>query len=105
MQNCIKNSLNFGIYIKKKQIGYARVITDYAEFAYIVDVFISEGHRDKGLGKLLMEHILSFSELNTIKIWRLTTTDSHGFYQKFGFKELANTSRFMELVTKSKLEE
>lgn len=81
----IQNSLCFGVYKGKAQVGFARVITDYAVRAYIADVFIVPGHRGSGLGKWLVEAILSHPSLQDIGRWSLDTIDAHGLYEKFGF--------------------
>ncbi|MES2555289.1 MAG: GNAT family N-acetyltransferase [Bacteroidota bacterium] len=98
MQVCINNSLNFGVYLADKQIGYARVVTDYAQFAYIMDVFIDQNHRGQGYSTALMKHIMECEELKNINVWRLATTDAHGLYKKFGFTALAKPENLMELV-------
>lgn len=98
MQTCIDNSLNFGMFLDEKQIGYARVVTDYAQFAYLMDVFIDQAHQGKGYSKRLMAHILETGSLKAVKVWRLATSDAHELYRKFGFKELANPEKLMELV-------
>ncbi len=97
MQTCIDNSLNFGVYLQKKQIGYGRIVTDYGHFAYLMDLFIDSQHRGKGLSIQLMKFILNFDALNRIKVWRLATSDAHGLYEKFGFKLLLHPENLMEL--------
>lgn len=97
MQTCIDHSLNFGVFLGEKQIGYARLVTDYAQFAYLMDVFIDQAHQGKGYSKILMEHILQTESLKAVKVWRLATSDAHELYRKFGFKELANPEKLMEL--------
>lgn len=99
VQICIDNSLNFGVYLNNKQIGYARVVTDYVAFAYLMDVFITEEHRNKGYSSRLMEFILQNEELGKIKVWRLATTDAHFLYEKFGFKPLKSPEKMMERIT------
>ncbi|HMQ67656.1 MAG TPA: GNAT family N-acetyltransferase [Ignavibacteria bacterium] len=96
----IKNSLNFGLYFKNKQIGYARVITDYATFAYLADVFILEEFRGKGLSKWMMKIILEYKELENIRRWSLATRDAHGLYEKFGFHSLKEPEKIMEKFNK-----
>ncbi|ASS49119.1 MAG: GNAT family N-acetyltransferase [Candidatus Fluviicola riflensis] len=103
MQMCIDNSLNFGVYLSDKQIGYARVVTDYAQFAYIMDVFIDENHRDKGYSVALMKFIMECEALKNIKVWRLATADAHGLYKKFGFEALEKPENLMELIIKNRL--
>jgi GNAT superfamily N-acetyltransferase len=99
MKKSIQNSLCFGVYFNKKQVGFARVVTDYAIFAYIADVFILEAHRGKGFSKKLIKSIIGYPELKRIKRWMLATKDAHDLYNKFGFQPLKNPERFMELVT------
>lgn len=94
---CIDNSFNVGIYLNDKQIGYARVVSDYAVFAYVMDVFIAESYRGKGYSKQLMNYLLTCEALNKVSIWRLATTDAHTLYEKFGFKPLAHPEYMMEL--------
>jgi len=98
IKKSIENSLCFGVYLDNKQAGFARVVTDYATFAYIADVFILEEHRGKGLSKKLINAILGHPELKTIRRWMLATKDAHTLYSKFGFGLLKNPERFMEIV-------
>lgn len=98
MQTCIDNSLNFGVFLDGKQIGFARVVTDYAQFAYLLDVFIDEKHQGLGYSKRLMKHILENELLKNVKVWRLATTDAHGLYKQFGFSELSKPENMMELM-------
>ena len=98
MKTCIDNSLNFGVYLNKKQIGYARVATDYGQFAYIMDLFISEKHRGNGYSKKLMEAIMNSEKLKTINVWRLATHDAHKLYKQFGFKPIKDPKKLMELL-------
>lgn len=100
MHTLIDNSLNFGVYLDRKQIGYARVVTDYAQFAYLMDLFIIEAHRGKGYSKELMDFILNHHSLQNIKVWRLSTADAHGLYEKFGFTPLKNPTVMMEKIMK-----
>jgi N-acetylglutamate synthase-like GNAT family acetyltransferase len=97
VERSIENSLCFGVFEKSEQVGFARVITDRATFAYLADVFILESHRGRGLGKLLMECISKHPQLQQLRRWMLATRDAHGLYAKFGFKPLARPERFMEL--------
>jgi len=93
----IANSLCFGVYEGDQQVGFARVITDYATFVYLADVFIIESHRGKGLSKFLMKCIISDSRLQGFRRWLLGTRDAHGLYAQYGFKPLAKPERFMEI--------
>lgn len=96
VQTTIDNSFCFGIYLNDKQIGFARVITDYVVFAYMMDVFITEEHRGKGYSSILISAMMEESILKEVKIWRLATKDAHFLYEKFGFKALAFPERMME---------
>ena len=93
----VENSLCFGVYEGPGQIGFARVITDYATFAYLADVFIIESHRRRGLANFLMECIVQHPQLQGLRRWTLATRDAHQLYAKFGFKPLGRPDRFMEL--------
>ena len=95
----IANSLCFGVYgPNNKQVGFARVVIDYAVFAWLMDVFILPSCQGKGLGKLLMCEIMSHKDLQALKRWGLGTNDAHGLYEKFGFKQLAKPQNMMEYV-------
>jgi GNAT superfamily N-acetyltransferase len=94
----IQYSLCFGVYDKNnEQVGFARVVSDLSVYAYILDLFIIEGYRKKGLSKLLMSTILQNDELKMVRKWTLATRDAHGLYQQFGFLPLKNPERHMEL--------
>ncbi|HKJ82009.1 MAG TPA: GNAT family N-acetyltransferase [Ignavibacteriaceae bacterium] len=92
----LDNSLCFGLYNNGRQIGFARVITDYSVFAYLLDVFISKEFRGKGGGKKLIKEILNYPDLKEVKKWMLATKDAHVFYEKFGFVQLKNHKKYME---------
>ena len=96
IEKSIKHSLNFGVYDGDKQVGFARVVTDHAVFAYICDVFIHEEYRGRSLGKWMMESIMSHSDLQGLKRWCLVTRDAHGLYEQSGFTPLASPDRWME---------
>ncbi|MCK8142773.1 GNAT family N-acetyltransferase [Flavobacterium sp. I-SCBP12n] len=100
VQTTIDHSFCFGIYLDEQQIGFARVITDYVVFAYLMDVFITEEHRGKGYSSILIENMMNEPKLKNIKIWRLATSDAHFLYRKFGFHELANPEKLMEKIIK-----
>lgn len=91
----IKNSFCFGVYDDKKQIGYARVITDYVSLAYLCDVFIIDEYRGLGFSKKLLTAILNHPKLKNVKSWMLATKDAHGLYKKFGFEPLEEPSKYM----------
>ncbi len=96
MRRSIENSLPFGVYTGTEQVGFARVVTDYATFAYIGDVFILAAHRGRGLGKHLMRVIMSHPRLQGLRRWHLATRDAHGLYRQYGFTELKTPDRHME---------
>jgi GNAT superfamily N-acetyltransferase len=96
VQITIDASVCFGVYYNDHQIGFARVITDYVVFAYVMDVFIDENHRGNGYASILMEAMLNEPQLQQVKIWRLATSDAHFLYEKFGFKALAHPEKMME---------
>jgi GNAT superfamily N-acetyltransferase len=96
VQRALDNSLNFGLYKNNQLIGFARVVTDYATFAWIADVFVLSEHRDQGLSKWMMEVILSHPELQGFRRWVLATRDAHGLYARFGFIPLHRPERWME---------
>ena len=79
------------------QIGYCRVVSDKTRFAYILDVYVDERHRRKGLGQSMIRHILTHPELKDVYQWLLSTRDAHGVYAKVGFKGLENPDRWMEI--------
>ena len=98
VQICIDSSVCFGIYLNDVQIGFARVITDYVVFAYLMDVFITEEQRGNGYSSILIEAMMNEPVLKEVKIWRLATSDAHFLYEKFGFKALAHPEKMMEKV-------
>lgn len=98
VEKSINNSLCFGIYEGEKQVGFARVITDYATFAYLADVFILEPYRGQGLGKWLVKTILKHPELQGLKKWLLVTKDAHELYRQYGFQNLTIPERYMDIV-------
>jgi len=92
----IENSLCFGLYRGKQQVGFARVITDRATYAYLADVFVLPEYRGRGLSKWMMECIVTHPDLRGLRRWTLATRDAHGLYQQFGFRLLAAPERWME---------
>ena len=100
VQTTIESSFCFGIYLDDVQIGFARVITDYVVFAYVMDVFIDEKHRGKGYSSILIDNMLKEPQLKEVKIWRLATSDAHFLYNKFGFNALAHPEKMMEKIIK-----
>jgi N-acetylglutamate synthase and related acetyltransferases len=99
MNRAIENSLCFGVYQGDEQVGFARVVSDFATFAYFGDVFILEGHRGHGLGKWLMETVVAHPDLQGLRRWLLATKDAHGLYSQFGFDTLRFPERWMEYTS------
>jgi GNAT superfamily N-acetyltransferase len=87
----------FGIYLGGEQVGFARVITDKATFAYLADVYVLEAHRGQGLSRRLVEQIQAHPELQGLRRFLLATADAHGLYAQFGFKPLSAPDRMMEI--------
>jgi GNAT superfamily N-acetyltransferase len=97
VERAVENSLNFGVYRGGEQVGGARVIADYATFAYVADVFVLEEHRGKGLGVWLMECIAGHPRLQNLRRWLLGTRDAHALYEKTGWTRIAaDDDRWME---------
>jgi len=103
VEKSIANSLCFGLYFNSQQIGFARLITDKATFAYLADVFILEDFRGKGLSKWLIEIIHAHPELQGLRRWMLGTRDAHGLYEQFGWTILDEDTRkrFMQRHNKN----
>jgi GNAT superfamily N-acetyltransferase len=93
----IENSLCFGVYAQDKQVAFARIISDFATYAYLGDVFVIEPYRGYGLGKWMMECIRRHPRLQGLRRWTLLTRDAHGLYSQFGFTPLKKPERYMEL--------
>lgn len=96
VEKSIEHSLCFGIYEGDRQIGFARVITDFARIAHLADVFVLQAYRGRGLGQWLMACIMSFPDLQTIDKWTLQTKDAHDFYRKYQFQALSSPQDYME---------
>jgi GNAT superfamily N-acetyltransferase len=96
VRRSIQHSLCFGIYKTGKQVGFARVITDYATYGYLADVFVLEEHRGQGLSKWLMECVVAHPELQGLRRWALVTRDAHDLYRKVGFEDIRSPQRWME---------
>src|SRR5258708_217657 len=95
----IEHPLCFGVYDGGGvQVGFARVVSDLATFAYIADVFVLESHRGQGLGKLLLECIMQHPQLQGLRRWTLSTLDAHGLYSQFGFTPPKWPERYMEIL-------
>jgi GNAT superfamily N-acetyltransferase len=94
----IEHSLCFGVYVGDRQVGFARVISDYTTFAYVADVFIVEALRGRGLARELMASIMAHPDLQGLRRWSLVTRDAHFLYAQCGFTPLASAERHMELA-------
>ncbi len=95
-ETAIANSICFGVYDGERQIGFARVVSDKATFAYLGDVYILDEYRGQGLSKWLMQVIVDHSELQGLRRWVLATKDAHGLYEKYGFHAFVHPDRWME---------
>lgn len=98
VQRSIDNALCFGVYEGEQQVAFARVVSDFAVFAYIGDVFVVPDHRGRGVSKLLMQAIRAHPDLQGLRRWHLLTEDAHGLYRQFGFRELEKPARHMEMA-------
>jgi len=94
----VANSLCFSMFLEQDQVGFARVISDKATFAYLADVFVTEDHRGRGLGTWLVETIRHHPDLQGLRRFMLATRDAHSLYRRFGFTPLANPARMMEVL-------
>jgi GNAT superfamily N-acetyltransferase len=101
VERSLTNSLCFGLYEDNKQIGLARVVSDFATFAYLCDVYVLDSHQGKGLGAWLLQAVMSHPELQNLRRWLLATRDAHGLYRKAGFTELKTPERWMEILTQN----
>jgi GNAT superfamily N-acetyltransferase len=97
VRRSVRHSLCFGLYDGERQVGFARVVSDRATFAYLADVFVLESHRGRGLGKLLMAAVIAHPELQGLRRWMLATRDAHALYARFGFTPLPAPESFMQL--------
>jgi GNAT superfamily N-acetyltransferase len=105
VEKAAANSMVFGVYRPgdAAQVGYARVITDRATYAYLSDVFILEEYRGRGLSKALIAHLLGHPELQGLRRWALLTWDAQGLYEQFGFAHLEDPRRYMERVNRGSI--
>ena len=101
VENAIEHSLCFGVYEKQQQIGFARIISDFSTIAYLGDVYIVRDYRGRGLSKWLMETIMAYPDLQGLRRWILLTGDAHQLYRQFGWTEIADPGKWMELHNKN----
>ncbi|MGY4536589.1 N-acetylglutamate synthase-like GNAT family acetyltransferase [Mucilaginibacter sp. UYNi724] len=99
LRKAIENSMCFGVYKDSIQVGFARVVSDKATFAYLCDVFILPANQGVGLSKWLMQNIMAHPDLQGLRRWSLATLDAHGLYKQFGFTEINNPERWMQIFT------
>lgn len=97
LEKAIRHALCFGVFAEREQVAFARVITDYATFAYLSDIFVVPEHRGCGVSKLLMQSILAHPELQGLRRFLLATKDAHRLYAQFGFQPLAHPEDFMTI--------
>ena len=97
LAKAIAGSLCFALLDGDRQIGFARVVTDRATFAYLCDVYVLDDYAGQGLGKRLMQEVQSHPDLQVLRRFVLVTRDAHGLYNQFGFKPLANPNSYMEI--------
>ena len=97
----IENSLPFGVYRDGDQVGFARIVTDYATFAWLADVYVLEGHRGRGLGKALIEAVVDHPAVRDLPRVVLATADAHGLYERYGFEPLHRDERFMAIESRA----
>ena len=102
VKNSIENSVCFGVYMDNRQIGFARVVSDLTVIAYLMDVFIIEKYRGKGISKLLLNRIFEDQKFSLVKKWMLATKDAHSLYAEFGFERIKNADRLMEKIVSRK---
>ncbi len=93
----IEHSLCYGVYCSGEQVGFGRIITDYAAIAYLADIFILPSERGKGLGKWLVATMMQHPELQGLRVWMLATKDAHGLYAQYGFQPITHPENQMEL--------
>ena len=96
VRRSVENSLPFGIYKGERLVGFGRVVTDYATFGWIADVFVLDEFRGQGLSKWLVEVMLAHPDLQGFRRWVLATKDAHELYRRYGFAELLKPERWME---------
>lgn len=98
VQQAIENSFCIAAFLEEEQIGFARLITDYATFAYLADVFIIEKYQRHGIGSILIHHLMKEAETMNLRRILLATRDAHDLYTKYGFSSLKHPQNFMEIV-------
>jgi GNAT superfamily N-acetyltransferase len=98
VERAIENSVNFGLLHGARQVGFTRVVTDKATYAWVCDVYVLPEYRGRGLARLMLETMLEHPELQGLRRWTLATRDAHDLYRRVGFAELPNPERWMIIV-------
>ena len=99
LERAVRHSLCFGAYLAGRQVGFARVISDRATYAYVSDVFVVPSERGRGVGGRLMAAIMAHPDLQGLRRWTLFTRDAHALYRRFGFGDARYPDRLMEILT------
>ena len=97
VERSVRHSLCFSVFADNEQIGFARVVSDHAVFAYLMDVFVVPEFRGRGISKALMRAVLDHPELQNLRLFLLRTSDAHGLYEQFGFRPVANPESLMAI--------
>lgn len=97
VERSIRNSLCFGVYDEDRQVGFARVVTDRATYAYLADVFVLEAYRGRGFSKWLLECVFAHPDLQGLRRWQLSTRDAHSLYARYGFAPPSDPDRLLEI--------
>ena len=100
VERALRHSLCYGVYQGDEQVGFGRLVTDFATFAYVADVFIVESHRGRGLAKWMARCMVDTPELKGLRRWLLATRDAHAVYRSVGFETVTDTSRFMQILNR-----
>jgi GNAT superfamily N-acetyltransferase len=101
VERSIDNSLCFGAFERSAQVGFARVVTDYATFGYLADVFVLPSHRGRGIGRQILQAVKDHPDLQRLRRWHLVTSDAHALYAELGFHEIESPQRHMEIAVKN----
>jgi len=94
----MENSNCYAVFRGKEQIGFARLITDYVVFAWLMDVFVIDEYRSKGIGRFLIDYIMNLTPINTVNGIGLRTKDAHNFYREYGFDNISDTETWMQKI-------
>lgn len=100
VERSLRNSLCYGVYLGDTQVGFGRLVTDLATFAYVADVFILDAYRSRGLARWMARCMVETPELKGLRRWLLATRDAHAVYRGVGFETVTDTSRFMQILNR-----